>query len=88
MGTTYNIKYIESEGTPSPDVVQKEVDRLLEQVNDQMSTYRTDSELSLFNQSESSQPFEVSPQTATVVKEAIRLNNLTLGAWMSPLVHW
>nr|WP_275436054.1 FAD:protein FMN transferase [Vibrio sp. Of14-4] len=90
MGTTYNIKYIVAEGQPTPDVVQKEVDRLLEQVNDQMSTYRTDSELSLFNQSESSQPFEVSPQTATVVKEAIRLNNLTLGALdvtVGPLVN-
>ena len=90
MGTTYNIKYIVSEHQPSPDVVQKEVDRLLEQVNDQMSTYRTDSELSRFNQSESSQPFEVSPQTATVVKEAIRLNNLTLGALdvtVGPLVN-
>ncbi|MYM59624.1 FAD:protein FMN transferase ApbE [Vibrio sp. OCN044] len=90
MGTTYNIKYIVAENQPTPDVVQKEVDRLLEQVNDQMSTYRTDSELSLFNQSESSQPFEVSPQTATVVKEAIRLNNLTLGALdvtVGPLVN-
>ena len=90
MGTTYNIKYIVAENQPTPDVVQKEVDRLLEQVNDQMSTYRTDSELSLFNQSESSQPFEVSPQTATVVKEAIRLNNLTLGAldvMVGPLVN-
>ncbi|WP_114785193.1 FAD:protein FMN transferase [Vibrio tetraodonis] len=90
MGTTYNIKYIVAQNQPTPDVVQKEIDRLLEQVNDQMSTYRTDSELSLFNQSESSQPFEVSPQTATVVKEAIRLNNLTLGALdvtVGPLVN-
>nr|WP_216610449.1 FAD:protein FMN transferase [Vibrio coralliilyticus] len=90
MGTTYNIKYIESEGIPSPEALQKEVDRLLEEVNDQMSTYRKDSELSRFNQNQTSTPFEVSPQTATVVKEAIRLNGLTLGALdvtVGPLVN-
>ena len=90
MGTTYDIKYIESEGIPSPEVLQKEVDRLLEEVNDQMSTYRKDSELSRFNQNQTSTPFEVSPQTATVVKEALRLNGLTLGALdvtVGPLVN-
>lgn len=90
MGTTYNIKYIESEGIPSPEALQKEVDRLLEEVNDQMSTYRKDSELSRFNQNQTSTPFEVSSQTATVVKEAIRLNGLTLGALdvtVGPLVN-
>jgi thiamine biosynthesis lipoprotein len=90
MGTTYNIKYIEQDGLPSPEVLQTEIDRLLEEVNDQMSTYRKDSELSRFNQHQTSEPFEVSPQTATVVKEAIRLNGLTLGALdvtVGPLVN-
>jgi thiamine biosynthesis lipoprotein len=90
MGTTYNIKYIAAEGQPSPQELQVEVDRLLEEVNDQMSTYRKDSELSRFNQSDSLEAFEVSPQTATVVKEAIRLNGLTLGALdvtVGPLVN-
>ncbi|QIA62646.1 FAD:protein FMN transferase ApbE [Vibrio astriarenae] len=90
MGTSYNIKYISQDGLPSSDVVQAEVDRLLEEVNDQMSTYRPDSELSLFNQSTDLEPFEVSPQTALVVKEAIRLNGLTQGALdvtVGPLVN-
>lgn len=90
MGTTYNIKYLNTEGLPEPEVIQQEVDRLLEEVNDQMSTYRKDSELSRFNQSESTEPFPVSPQTALVVKEAIRLNGLTLGALdvtVGPLVN-
>lgn len=90
MGTTYNIKYITAQGQPSAELLQKEIDRLLEQVNDQMSTYRKDSELSLFNQSDASAAFEVSPQTATVVKEALRLNGLTLGALdvtVGPLVN-
>ncbi|KLN67028.1 MULTISPECIES: FAD:protein FMN transferase [Vibrio] len=90
MGTTYNIKYISAEGIPSPEVLQQEVDRLLEEVNDQMSTYRKDSELSRFNQLQSSESFAVSPQTVTVVKEAIRLNGLTHGALdvtVGPLVN-
>ncbi|MCG9581655.1 FAD:protein FMN transferase [Vibrio tubiashii] len=90
MGTTYNIKYISAEGIPSPQALQQEVDRLLEEVNDQMSTYRKDSELSRFNQLQSSESFGVSPQTVTVVKEAIRLNGLTQGALdvtVGPLVN-
>ena len=90
MGTSYNIKYLSQEGIPTPADLQLEVDRLLEEVNDQMSTYRKDSELSRFNQSESLEAFEVSPQTAIVVKEAIRLNGLTLGALdvtVGPLVN-
>ncbi|KJY82281.1 thiamine biosynthesis lipoprotein [Vibrio galatheae] len=90
MGTTYNIKYIVADGIPTPEALQTEVDRLLEEVNDQMSTYRKDSELSRFNQLQSSEAFEVSPQTVTVVKEAIRLNGLTQGALdvtVGPLVN-
>ncbi|BCL70842.1 FAD:protein FMN transferase [Vibrio nigripulchritudo] len=90
MGTTYNIKYIEVEGAPASGDIQVEVDRLLELVNDQMSTYRKDSELSRFNQYKGSDAFEVSPETAIVVKEAIRLNQLTRGALdvtVGPLVN-
>ncbi|TOY91615.1 FAD:protein FMN transferase [Vibrio fluvialis] len=90
MGTSYNIKYLQQDGLPSSDELHKEIDRLLEEVNDQMSTYRKDSELSRFNQYQGTEPFEVSNQTATVVKEAIRLNGLTEGALdvtVGPLVN-
>ncbi|ELH4237201.1 FAD:protein FMN transferase [Vibrio fluvialis] len=90
MGTSYNIKYLQQDGLPSSDDLHKEIDRLLEEVNDQMSTYRKDSELSRFNQYQGIDPFEVSNQTATVVREAIRLNVLTEGALdvtVGPLVN-
>lgn len=90
MGTSYNIKYINSDEFPTSKEIQTEVDRLLEEVNDQMSTYRKDSELSRFNQYEGSDAFTVSKQTALVVKEAIRLNGLTQGALdvtVGPLVN-
>lgn len=90
MGTSYNIKYINSDNVEPSTDIQKEVDRLLEQVNDQMSTYRSTSELSLFNQYQGTDAFAVSDDTALVVKEAIRLNILTLGALdvtVGPLVN-
>ena len=90
MGTSYNIKYINQDGLPKSEVVHAEVDKRLELVNDQMSTYRKDSELSQFNTSEELTPFTVSKDTATVIKEAIRLNKVTLGALditVGPLVN-
>ncbi|WP_245907148.1 FAD:protein FMN transferase [Photobacterium sanctipauli] len=80
MGTYYSIKLIKQEGLPTPTDMQEEIDRRLELVNDQMSTYRKHSELSQFNQQRTLEPFEVSADTAKVVTEAIRLAELTNGA--------
>lgn len=90
MGTIYNVKYIVTDTSPKPEVIQAEINRLLEEVNDQMSTYRQDSELSRFNRYYGTEPFPVSRQTAIVVNEAIRLNELTQGALdvtVGPLVN-
>ncbi|MBC8952062.1 FAD:protein FMN transferase [Xenorhabdus sp. PB62.4] len=91
MGTYYSVKYVADSSSPAPENLQKEIDRLLEEVNDQMSTYRPNSELSRFNQSrEVNKPFPVSAATAKVVKEAIRINQLTDGALdvtVGPLVN-
>ncbi|MDX7990007.1 FAD:protein FMN transferase [Xenorhabdus sp. Reich] len=91
MGTYYSVKYVADSSVPAPENLQKEIDRLLEEVNDQMSTYRPNSELSRFNQSrEVNKPFPVSAATAKVVKEAIRINKLTEGALdvtVGPLVN-
>lgn len=91
MGTTYNVKYLNDvEQAPEVQDIQQEIDRLLEQVNDQMSTYRKDSELSQFNQHQANSPFSVSPEMILVVNEAIRLNQVTKGALdvtVGPLVN-
>ncbi|WP_394150693.1 FAD:protein FMN transferase [Vibrio maritimus] len=90
MGTIYNVKYITVDNGPKPEKIQAEINRLLEEVNDQMSTYRQDSELSRFNRFFGTESFPVSKQTAIVVKEAIRLNEVTLGALdvtVGPLVN-
>nr|WP_068712313.1 FAD:protein FMN transferase [Vibrio tritonius] len=90
MGTTYNVKYLVAETSPDAAVLQQGIDKILVQVNDQMSTYRKDSELSRFNQTHDTEPFILSKETATVVKEALRLNKLTLGkldVTVGPLVN-
>ncbi|MCG7499487.1 FAD:protein FMN transferase [Vibrio sp. Of7-15] len=90
MGTYYSVKLIKQDGLPEQVAIQAEIDRVLELVNDQMSTYRKHSELSQFNQYQGSDGFEVSADTAAVVKESIRLNQLTSGALdvtVGPLVN-
>lgn len=91
MGTSYSIKYVSNSSAPDSEKLQQEIDRELELINDQMSTYRPNSELSRFNQSRVvNTPFPVSAATAKVVREAIRLNRLTDGALdvtVGPLVN-
>ena len=91
MGTSYSIRYVTGDDTPSAREMQAEIDKRLEQVNDQMSTYRPDSELSRFNASRDiDRPFPVSPATAEVVREALRINRVTDGALdvtVGPLVN-
>lgn len=90
MGTTYNVKYIVEDGVPEQKDLEKAIYDRLEKVNAQMSTYRDTSELSQFNQADAGLAFKVSEDTATVVREAIRLNKLTEGALdvtVGPLVN-
>ncbi|KEY91546.1 thiamine biosynthesis lipoprotein [Candidatus Photodesmus blepharus] len=90
MGTTYNIKYLETEETLASEELGAQISYLLEEISNQMSTYRKDSELSQFNQYQSNLPFRVSPQIVIVLREAIRINHLTLGALditLGPLVN-
>ncbi len=91
MGTYYSVKYVTDSSEHTPEAIQSEIDKRLEEVNDQMSTYRPDSELSRFNQSkEVNVPFPVSAATAKVVKKAIEINKLTnssLDVTVGPLVN-
>ncbi len=49
MGSTYSIKYVRHADLPKPAVVQAEVEKILAQVDQQMSTYRSDSDIERFN---------------------------------------
>lgn len=49
MGSTYSIKYKRHAGLPAPADVQAEVERILAEVDRQLSTYRSDSDIEQFN---------------------------------------
>jgi FAD:protein FMN transferase len=88
MGTSYLVKIF----TPPqqfPQDWQEQVDQELRRVNDQMSTYLKSSEISRFNASESTDWFDVSPETALVVAKSLEIHRLTGGAFditVAPLV--
>lgn len=81
MGTTYHIKII---APPSADMaaVQQRMDRRLEKLNQSMSTYRKDSEISRFNRlSDIETPFSVSADFLKVMLVADAIHEVTGGAW-------
>lgn len=49
MGSTYSIKYVRHAGLAEPEKVRGEVEGILAEVDRQVSTYRSDSEIERFN---------------------------------------
>ncbi|MFO2465154.1 FAD:protein FMN transferase [Pseudomonas sp. 15FMM2] len=49
MGSTYSIKYVRNPGTPATSDLQPQVQSILGEVDRQMSTYRSDSDIEHFN---------------------------------------
>ncbi|MBL0710424.1 MAG: FAD:protein FMN transferase [Colwellia sp.] len=90
MGTTYNVKVVSTLEQVETLKLQTKIDAALKQINQEMSTYIPDSELSLFNKSTSTQPIEISTHFARVLREAIRLGELSdgkLDVTVGPLVN-
>lgn len=89
MGTTYNVKYVPAAGIDATKL-QQQIDAVLVEVNQLMSTYIQDSELSRFNQWQSTAPFPLSAKTLKVMNEAKRLGELSNGlldVTVGPLVN-
>ena len=88
MGTTYSVKIFDP-----PDFKDEAaflVDQLLRTVNDQMSTYLDNSEITRFNRSKSTDWFPVSEELATVVAFSQVVSEKTDGAFdvtVGPLVN-
>ncbi|WP_022943072.1 FAD:protein FMN transferase [Psychromonas hadalis] len=93
MGTYYQVTVVLNEAQQTDSnytltALQLDIDKKLELVNDQMSTYRPDSELSRFNQAEVS--LLVSEATAKVVQASVNLFKASHGAFdvtVGPLVN-
>lgn len=95
MGTTFRVVvWAETRDGPSGALDQKlleqSVEERLAQINQRMSTYQADSELSQFNVAPSHHWFSVSPETAYVVEAAIgyhRATNGMLDVTIGPLMR-
>lgn len=90
MGTTYNIKVVATAEEVATLKLHEKIDTALKQVNQEMSTYIPDSEVSRFNKSTSLDPVAVSDGFARVLAESIRLGELSggkLDITVGPLVN-
>jgi len=81
MGTTYQIKMTDRPAHVDMGRLATDVERLLESVNQQMSTHRPDSELSRFNTGQTGSWAAVSADTAEVAAKALGIAALSNGAY-------
>lgn len=77
----YRVVIINDENTPDESVLTTEIQNALDHVNDLMSTYKPDSDVSRFNNSDSSEWVSVHQDTARVMSKAIEISKLTDGAF-------
>lgn len=90
MGTTFQVKIVQSEITPDTGVLIREVSARLEEVNRQMSTYQDNSEITQFNRSRTTDWFGVSSDFAYVLHIAREISTWSDGAFdvtIGPLVN-
>ncbi len=90
FGTSYAIRFVPAPGSAGPPLLDEAVTALLDEIDQQMSLWRDDSELSRFNQKTSDDWFPVSVDTARVVAAAIEICRETDGAFdptVAPLMQ-
>lgn len=89
MGTSFSMKWVDvDEHQLAP--VRREAGVLLGRINQQMSTYIDDSELSLLNQAKSGVALGLSPELLHVLSQAREISDRTRGAFditVGPLVN-
>ena len=89
MGTSYHVTIVDAPNTIQQPVLERDVATILGAIDQKMSTYITDSELSLFNQAAVGIEVNLSADTLTVVTQAIALAELSGGSFnpaVAPLV--
>ncbi len=90
MGTTFQVKIVQNNITLDIDVLEREINTRLEEVNRQMSTYQDNSEITQFNRSRSTDWFAVSSDFAYVLHVAREISTWSDGAFdvtIGPLVN-
>lgn len=90
MGTTYHIKLVRGAAELDVQSLHASVEQVLAEIDRQMSTYRPDSELSLFNRASAGAWYPVSAATVEVAAAAREISEKTNGALdvtVGPLVR-
>ncbi|WP_372367521.1 FAD:protein FMN transferase [Candidatus Uabimicrobium sp. HlEnr_7] len=90
LGTTYMVKIGHTISQHQLDKIKQAIRDELEDINDKMSTYLNNSELSKFNKWQSLEPFAISESTFKVIAEAQAVSRISKGAFditVGPLVN-
>lgn len=90
MGTTFSIKVVAPPENFDLPALRKDIEEALDGINRTMSTYLADSELSLFNASDSVDWIEVTPELCHAIEAAQVVSEFTDGAFdvtVGPLVN-
>ena len=89
MGTYYKIIVLIPTNQNKVAYIQEDVDQILKSINQSMSTYKTNSEISLLNQSSLDIDHLISKEFAEVVTQALKISQLTDGYYditVEPLI--
>lgn len=90
MGTTFAVRVVAHElGAGRTAALRAALERTLARVDERMSTWRPDSEVSRFNRARTTDRFPVSADTLAVFRHALEISELTGGAFdvtVGPLV--
>lgn len=90
MGTTFNVKFFPTLQDLNKANLYKEVDAELVRINQLMSTYIADSELSRFNQAKANQAFTLSLDNVAILNKSFQIYKESNGAFdvtVGPLVN-
>jgi thiamine biosynthesis lipoprotein len=91
MGTTYNVKFLPV--TNNPIEIEENyiiIEKILKDINQQMSTYIPSSEISTFNQLQSTDWFKISEDFSNVLKKSLNYYEMSDGHYditVMPLVN-
>ncbi len=90
MGTLYTIKITDLPSSIKQASLKSQINAVLQEINQQMSTYQADSALSLINQHKDDTAITLSDALWAVLNEAQRIHTLSNGAFditVGPLVN-
>lgn len=90
MGTWYSVKVSDLPASLSPEEVASLIKSQVEDINNKMSTYKPESELSLFNKTPINTPYSLSAETFQVLLKSVNIWRESMGAFditIGPLVN-